>query len=322
MKKRVAIVLATLAVLSLFAQSAVSTAVQGYEGSVLKALSHQGASTSDPATPIQHIIIVMNENHAFDNFYGVFPGVPASYALNLATCLPVKEGQKTSTPCDKPYNADAISSVQGTDQCHTEQCSEADYNGGAMNGFVYGESTDRTMAYYDGSGIPQMWDLASYFDLDYNFFSSAISYSEANHLFAVSANTPSYPFFNGNPDSESANFLNFTYPEIGSELTNNGITWGYFQYNWNDAKDCTGNYTSQSGLFTGGGGDGYWEGEAQFRQVQNTAIECSSLGNIKDFENALASNTLPQVSGLSQSRQNPAIRVKERWKLANFILLV
>lgn len=44
-----------------------------------------------------------------------------------------------------------------------------------MNGFIYGESTDRTMAYYDGNGIPQMWDLVSYFDLDYNFFSSALA---------------------------------------------------------------------------------------------------------------------------------------------------
>ncbi len=91
MKKRVAIVLATLAVLSLFAQSTVSTAVQGYEGSVLKALSHQGASTSDPATPIQHIIIVMNENHAFDNFYGVFPGYLHLTLLILRRVCPLKK---------------------------------------------------------------------------------------------------------------------------------------------------------------------------------------------------------------------------------------
>jgi phospholipase C len=296
MRKKLSLVFAALALLMLFFVSSFNTGVQAYEGSLFNAITGNVVNARNPATPIQHIIIIMNENHAFDNFFGVFPGVPAAYALNLSTCLPVKEGQTTSTPCDSPYNADDISSVQGTDQCHTEQCSVLDYNGGAMNGFVYGESTDRTMAYYDGSGIPQMWDLASYFALDYNFFSSAISYSEANHLFAVSANTPSYPFYNGNPDSESADFLNFTYPEIGTELTNNGITWGYYQYNWNDAKDCTGNYNSQAGLFTGSGGDGYWEGEAQFRQVQNTAIECSSLGNINDFENALASNTLPQVS--------------------------
>jgi phospholipase C len=268
--------------------------ILSYSGNLLSGA--QPNNSGNTSTPIKHIIIIMNENHAFDNFYGVFPGVPAQYALNLSTCMPETLPQGPTTPCVQPFNADNISSVQGTDQCHTEQCSIIDYNNAEMNGFIKGEDTNRTMAYYDSAAIPMLWDLASYYDLDYNFFSSAISYSEANHLFAVSANTPSDPFYNGNPESTSGTFLNFTYPEIGSELTRDGVSWGYFQYNWNDAKDCTGNYNSQAGLFTGGGGDGYWEGEAQFRQVQNTAIECSSLGNIKDFENALATNSLPAVS--------------------------
>ena len=293
MKKRLIVIASAFMIIFLFGASSFNSGVQAYEGSVLKDITGNVVNASNPATPIQHIIFIMNENHAFDNFFGVYPGVPAAYALNLSTCLPEKEG--TTTPCEQPFNADNEPSIQDTDQCHTNQCSETDYDNGSMNGFVYGD-TNRTMAYYDGNGIPQLWDLASYYALDYNFFSSAISYSEANHLFAVSANTPSDPFYNGNPDSESSTFLNFTYPEIGTELTQNGITWGYFQYNWNDSVDCTGNYNSQNGLFTSGGGDGYWEGEAQFRQVQNTAIECSSLGNIEDFENALATNTLPQVS--------------------------
>jgi phospholipase C len=286
MKKRVTIALATLAVLSLFALGSVSTAVQGYEGSVLKALSLQGASSSDPATPIQHIIFIINENHAFDNMFGTYPGLPAAFALNLSECMPEKT---TSTPCQEPYNADNIPSVQETDQCHTSECAVPAYDNGKMDGF-YREDGNRTMAYYDGAGLPQVWDLASYFDLNYNFFSSAMSYSEPNHLYAVAANSPAQE------DQQTIAPLNLTFPEIGTAMTNAGVTWGYFQYNWNDAKDCTGNYNAQSGLFTAGGGDGFWEGEAQFRQVQNTAIECSSLGNIKDFENALATNTLPQVS--------------------------
>jgi phospholipase C len=290
--KKGALIVAALAMIVLFTVGNYSTGLQAVEGSFANI---RLIDSSNPATPIQHIIIIMNENHAFDDFFGTYPGVPTGYNLNLTTCLPLRQNQTTSIPCEQPFNADNMPNIQETDQCHTNQCSIVDYNNGEMNGFVYGD-TNRTMAYYDGNGIPQFWDLASYFDLDYNFFSSAISYSEANHLFAVAANTPSYPFYNGNPESESATFLNFTYPEIGTELTENGITWGYFQYNWNDANDCIGNYTSQKGLFTTGGGDGYWEGEAQFRQVQNTAIECNSLGNIKDFENALATNTLPQVS--------------------------
>ncbi|HWW53329.1 MAG TPA: alkaline phosphatase family protein, partial [Acidimicrobiales bacterium] len=33
--------------------------------------------THDPSTPIEHIIIVMQENHSFDNYLGALPYDPA-----------------------------------------------------------------------------------------------------------------------------------------------------------------------------------------------------------------------------------------------------
>jgi phospholipase C len=275
--------------------------IQGYEQTISDGIlaSQNTANSISARTPIQHIIIIMNENHGFDNFYGVYPGLPLNYNLNLSVCVPYKIEQKTKNPCEKPFNADNISAIQETDQCHTEECSVPDYNKGLMNGFVEYD-TKRSMAYYDGKGVPQLWDLAQYFDLDYNFYSSALSYSESNHLFAVSADTPLYPYLHGNHDRFSDEFLNFTYPEIGTEMTKAGISWGYYQYFWNDKVDCTGNYNTEKGLFDGPGVS-YWEGEAQFRKVQNRPIECSSLGNMTDFENALATNTLPQVSWVEPS---------------------
>lgn len=289
LKKRVALIFVALGIITLFALSSTNNTVLAYEGSLLSVISGKTASASDPVTPIQHIIFIINENHAFDNFFGTFPNLPSSYALNLTTCMPYTTTQTTKEPCEVPFNADSMPQIQETDQCHTSECAVPAYDDGKMNGF-YQEDTNRTMAYYDGNGIPQLWDLASYFDMNYNFFSSAMSYSEPNHLYAVAANSPL------TEDIDSIAPLNLTYPEIGTAMTNAGVTWGYFQYNWNDSMDCTGNYTSQPALFTNTDYDGYWEGEAQFRAVQNTVIECSSLGNIKDFENALATNALPQVS--------------------------
>ncbi len=251
-------------------------------------------NSTDTRTPIKHIIFVIQENHSFDNLFGTFPNLPSGYGLNLNTCMPYKANQTTQYPCEKPFNADSMPKIQATDQSHGAKFSIIAYNHGKMDGF-YQADTNRTMAYYDGNALPVIWNLASYYSLNYNFFSSAISYSEPNHLFTVAADTSSYPFWHGTPARQDVSFLNLTFPQIGEELTQNNVSWGYYQYNWNDNKDCTGNYTSQSGLFTGGS-DGYWEGLAQFRQVQNTKIECSSLLNINDFENALKTNTLPAVS--------------------------
>jgi len=278
-------------VIALFAINNYSSGVQAIEGSLFSDVFGTDASASNPATPIHNIIYIISENHVFDNMFGTFPGLPSGYSLSLSTCMPHKINQIGKTPCQKPFNADNMPLVQQTDQCHRSNCAIPSYNNGKMNGF-YQEDGVNTMAYYDGNGLPQVWDLATYFDLNYNFFSSALSYSEPNHLYAVAASSPKAE------DTQAIAPLNLTFPEIGTAMTNAGVTWGYFQYNWNDTNDCTGNYTSQSkGLFNGSNADvTYWEGEAQFRAVQNTAIECSSLGNIKDFENGLATNTLPQVS--------------------------
>ena len=59
-----------------------------------------------------------------------------------------------------------------------------------MDGFVKDmPSTAKNygMAYYTGNVIPYYWDYASYFTFNYNFFSSSMSYSLPNHLFAVAA---------------------------------------------------------------------------------------------------------------------------------------
>src|SRR5271166_6488488 len=278
MKSKILVIVVLIVVI---ATSAYSSQVNAYESALISAFNP--ISASHPATPIQHLIFVLNENHAFDNFFGTFPGLPANYSENLSTCMPYSPNQNTQKPCEKPFNADKMPTVQATDQCHTSQCAVPAYNNGKMNGF-YQEDGTRTMAYYDGAGIPDFWDLASYFTSNYNFFSSAMSYSEPNHLYSVAAYAPLTEV------QDNITPYNLAYPEIGTALTNAGVTWGYFQYNWNDAIDCSGNYGSNTKFSTGGGYDGYWSGEAQFRAVQNTVTECDSLGNIKDFENALNTN--------------------------------
>src|ERR1700681_2887709 len=71
-----------------------------------------GQSSLPTKTPIKHIIYLIQENHSFDNLFGTFPGLPSGYALNLSTCMPEKP--PNLTPCQKPFNANNIPSVQQT----------------------------------------------------------------------------------------------------------------------------------------------------------------------------------------------------------------
>ncbi len=50
-------------------------------------------SGAENATPIQHIVILFQENHAFDNYFGTYPG---ANGLNATVALPVKNGSSVT----------------------------------------------------------------------------------------------------------------------------------------------------------------------------------------------------------------------------------
>ena len=41
------------------------------------------AAAAAPATPIQHVIIVVGENHTFDNLFGTYQPKPGQKIMNL-----------------------------------------------------------------------------------------------------------------------------------------------------------------------------------------------------------------------------------------------
>src|SRR5690349_17911970 len=80
---------------------------------------------------IKHIVVIMQENRSFDEYFGLYPG---------ADGLPRKDGQFTvcvpdpaNDGCVKPYH-DATDRNGGGP--HGSASASADINGGAMNGFI------------------------------------------------------------------------------------------------------------------------------------------------------------------------------------------
>ncbi len=117
-----------------------------------------------------------------------------------------------------------------------------------------------------------------------------------NHLYAVAASDGCTSL--DCRDNIGPTFYNLTFPQIAEYLTPLGISWGYYQYNWNDAINCQGPWTPQFVNSHFHDGDSYWTGLADFTQVNNgkNQIECNSLGNSNDLSNAIANNRLPDVS--------------------------
>jgi len=110
-----------------------------------------------PATPISNVIVVMLENHTFDNFFGNFPGANGVQ-------MP---------PAPNPLMSDINHSYAGLRQA---------YAGGTLDGY-----NAHGVVSYSESDVQILWDYARQFGLSDNFYTSTSTNSTPNHLYMVAA---------------------------------------------------------------------------------------------------------------------------------------
>ena len=139
--------------------------------------AHPGRAGAPASAPIQKIVVVLQENHTFDNYFGTYPG--ADGTLGKPICLPNSAG---ATACTKPYRNPSPVPVSLS---HTWQSAHASYDGGKMDAFVYAEGNPGTMAYFDRTILPRYWAIADQYVLCQRYFTSAMTESAPNHLFLV-----------------------------------------------------------------------------------------------------------------------------------------
>ena len=238
-------------------------------------------------TPIQHIIVIMQENHAFDNMFGAFPGLASAYGESGLPCEQYSlTNPKLGTVC--PWNGDNMSAtIQAMDMGHTWTSSHSAYNNGQMNAFLAtqypGHKTNAryAMSYYTGKTLPNYWDYASYYSLDANFFSSELSYSYPNHLYLVAAQSGGC--------QQCSPVTNLKYPTIIDQLQQYGISWAYYAGNYGHPNQCK----------TPGTSPGYWNVLPDFPAVQLNQATCHNILNVNDYLATVAKGVLPNVSWIT-----------------------
>ena len=180
----------------------------------------------NPTTPIEHFIVLMQENHSYDNYFGTYPsgdGIPAG------TCMPVEPANPDSD-CVEPFHIGS-NDVQMSDPDHSSATHEKQYNDGMMDGFVHAlnqrnQDGRLVMGFYDDRDIPYYWNLADEFVLFDRFFTSAARGSFTNHVFWVSAAAPA-----GRDDFGEDGLGDF--PTIFDSLQERGISWKFYVQNYN-----------------------------------------------------------------------------------------
>jgi phospholipase C len=166
-------------------------------------------AATNPLQAITKIVVVFQENHTFDNYFGTFPNADGTVGKNIL--LPPSAG---GSPSVAPFHSPTLTPP---DMNHSWNSAHADYDGGKMDGFVYSEGGNGTMAYFDSTDIPRYWALAQQYALCQRYFTSAMTESAPNHLFLVAGTC-------GGLKNDTVP-ATLPFPPIFSELDAQGVPW-------------------------------------------------------------------------------------------------
>ena len=182
----------------------------------------QQINTINPATnPIKHIVVIMQENRSFDNYFGTYPG---ANGIPKNVCMPIDPDQ-LDRGCVTPFlSTNPITE----DMPHSYSASIIAYDNAKMDGFMLAETENpKTMSYYDNKTIPYYWDLAKHYVLADNFYSSVLSYSLPNHWYAIAGQAPSTSILYGGPAARPSIILNqeqnFSNQKAATNASNYGV---------------------------------------------------------------------------------------------------
>jgi phospholipase C len=178
------------------------------------------AGSGRARTPIQHLIVLMQTGHSFDNYFGTYPGAEG---IPPGVCQRPSAAQLTTKGCVAPFRlGDRPPEQLAQDRVTWRR----QYNGGKMNGFLaayrtQGRDGTTAMGYYTGEDLPFSWNAAAEYVLFDRFFSSARSGTRLNHAFWVSgAPTPH--------GSEAVPPGGYTAPTIFDRLQAAGVPWKFY----------------------------------------------------------------------------------------------
>lgn len=167
----------------------------------LAALVACGCGPARAAVPIQHILMIVQENRSFDHYFGAYPGVDG---FDPNVCMPLYAGQ--AQPCVKPYHDPRD---MGAGASHENPGARLDLDDGEtsakMDGFLinqenspvicksasnpgcqimkYAKQQHDVMGYHTDAEIPNYWAYAANFVLQDRFFASVRGWSYPTHLY-------------------------------------------------------------------------------------------------------------------------------------------
>jgi phospholipase C len=207
---------------------------------LLAACGSDGRQTGDcdgpcPASKINHVVVVIQENHTFDNYFGRYCTAPAG---SMPTCT---DGPACceAGPDKDPSGASPVllddDQNANRDPNHSQECELAEANGGLMDRYVAGAdcSNPANFAYSDEATAGPYWELARHGALADRYFQPISGQSSANDMYFARAqfvfdDNEFAPDAIGQECSVNGNVMTFEGPTIGDLLDGAGVSWSMY----------------------------------------------------------------------------------------------
>ncbi len=164
------------------------------------------APAIQPTTPIQHLVVIFQENISFDHYFGTYPlarnikGEPKFIgAANTPAVNGFNSALLTNNPNLNPANGInasnpfrlAPSQAVTSDQDHGYTDEQAAYDMGLADLFPThtGFGSNEPMAYFDGNTVTALWNYAQFFAMSDNSYGTTFGPSTPGLLNLVSGQT-------------------------------------------------------------------------------------------------------------------------------------
>jgi phospholipase C len=210
-------------------------------------------------TPLQHIIIIMQENRSFDNYFGTFPGANGFPQGLCEPIAPKKPQLGCVAPFHDPFDINAGGSHGGPSAqgdiddgittakqdgyiANQELTSEEACKGRGVSlvsciGVALGGQAHDVMGYHTADEIPNYWAYASQFVLQDAMFAGERDYSYPSHLDLTSEwaanctdNTNAMTCTTGNAGAGgvSAKTTQLPWSSLFQLLDTQSVSWKYY----------------------------------------------------------------------------------------------
>jgi phospholipase C len=194
---------------------------------------------------VNHLVLVLQENHTFDNYFARYCTAAAGSKPTCSTGPACCEAGPAHDPSGASPGLldDAANAAHDPD--HTQACELMEMNGGAMDRYVSGSACSNPLnfAYADAATARPYWDLAEGGALADRYFQPLAGQSSANDMYFARAqfvfkDNDFRPDAIGKECSVIPTGMTFPGPTIGDELDGAGVSWSFYIEGYQAAVDA------------------------------------------------------------------------------------